>query len=57
MIPGPVEVSPAVREAFAAPPPGHLSEDVIDAFGASLEMMRRVWLAAPTSQPFTQLPQ
>jgi alanine-glyoxylate transaminase/serine-glyoxylate transaminase/serine-pyruvate transaminase len=52
MIPGPVEVSPAVREAFAVPPPGHLAPDVIEAFGASLEMMRRVWLAAPSSQPF-----
>jgi alanine-glyoxylate transaminase/serine-glyoxylate transaminase/serine-pyruvate transaminase len=52
MIPGPVEVSPAVRDAFAVPPPGHLSKDVIDAFGASLDMMRRVWLAAPSSQPF-----
>jgi alanine-glyoxylate transaminase/serine-glyoxylate transaminase/serine-pyruvate transaminase len=52
MIPGPVEVSPAVREAYSVPPPGHLAPDVIEAFGASLEMMRRVWLAAPSSQPF-----
>jgi alanine-glyoxylate transaminase/serine-glyoxylate transaminase/serine-pyruvate transaminase len=52
MIPGPVEVSPAVRAAFAVPPPGHLSPDVVEAFGASLERMRRVWLAAPSSQPF-----
>ncbi len=52
MIPGPVEISPAVAEAFAVRPPGHLSPDVIEAFGASLEMMRRVWLAAPASQPF-----
>jgi len=52
MIPGPIEVSPAVRDAFAVPPPGHLSPEVIEAFGASLEMMRRVWLAAPSSQPF-----
>ena len=52
MIPGPIEISPTVREAFAVPPPGHLSPDVIEAFGASLEMMRRVWLAAPSSQPF-----
>jgi alanine-glyoxylate transaminase/serine-glyoxylate transaminase/serine-pyruvate transaminase len=52
MIPGPIEVSPAVREAFAVPPPGHLAPDVIEAFGSSLEMMRRVWLAAPSSQPF-----
>jgi len=52
MIPGPVEVSPAVRDAFSVLPPGHLAPEVIEAFGASLEMMRRVWLAAPTSQPF-----
>lgn len=52
MIPGPIEVSPAVRDAFAVPPPGHLAPDVIEAFGASLEMMRRVWLAGPSSQPF-----
>ena len=52
MIPGPTEISPAVREAFAVAPPGHLAPDVIEAFGASLRMMRRVWLAAPSSQPF-----
>jgi alanine-glyoxylate transaminase/serine-glyoxylate transaminase/serine-pyruvate transaminase len=51
MIPGPVEVSPGVRDAFAVPPPGHLAPDVVEAFGASLEMMRRVWLASPSSQP------
>jgi len=52
MIPGPIEISPGVRDAFAVPPPGHLAPDVIEAFGASLAMMRRVWLAAPSSQPF-----
>jgi len=52
MIPGPIEVSPSVRDAFAVPPPGHLAPELIEAFGASLEMMRRVWLAAPSSQPF-----
>ena len=52
MIPGPVEISPAVREAFGGPPPGHLAPRLIDAFGASLEMMRRVWQAAASSQPF-----
>jgi alanine-glyoxylate transaminase/serine-glyoxylate transaminase/serine-pyruvate transaminase len=52
MIPGPIEVSPAVRDAYAVPAPGHLAPDVIEAFGASLEMMRRVWLAPPSSQPF-----
>jgi alanine-glyoxylate transaminase/serine-glyoxylate transaminase/serine-pyruvate transaminase len=52
MIPGPIEISPAVRDAFAVPPPGHLAPEVIEAFGASLAMMRRVWLSAPSSQPF-----
>jgi alanine-glyoxylate transaminase/serine-glyoxylate transaminase/serine-pyruvate transaminase len=52
MIPGPIEISPAVREAFAQPPPGHLATETIEAFGASLEMMRGVWLAGPSSQPF-----
>jgi alanine-glyoxylate transaminase/serine-glyoxylate transaminase/serine-pyruvate transaminase len=52
MIPGPIEVSPGVRDAYSVPPRGHLSPEVIEAFGSSLEMMRRVWLAAPSSQPF-----
>jgi len=52
MIPGPVEISPAVRDAFAVPPPGHLAPNVIEAFGNSLALMRRVWLAALSSQPF-----
>ncbi len=52
MIPGPVEVSPAVMQAFAAPPPGHTSPPVIAAFGEALERMRRVWQADPASQPF-----
>lgn len=52
MIPGPIEVSPAVRDAFSVPPPGHLAPHVIEAFGASIEMMRQVWMAGPASQPF-----
>ncbi|HEX4824814.1 MAG TPA: alanine--glyoxylate aminotransferase family protein [Candidatus Polarisedimenticolaceae bacterium] len=52
MIPGPIEISPGVREAFSVPPPGHTSPEVIETFGASLEMMRRVWIAAPGAQPF-----
>ena len=52
MIPGPIEISPAVRDAFSQPPPGHLAPETIESFGASLEMMRRVWKAAPSSQPF-----
>jgi alanine-glyoxylate transaminase/serine-glyoxylate transaminase/serine-pyruvate transaminase len=52
MIPGPVEVSPAVLEAFAGPPPGHLEPRFIDAFGSALAGMRQVWRAGPGSQPF-----
>ena len=52
MIPGPVEISPAVRERLAGSPPGHLAPDLIEAFGASLEMMRGVWQAGPQDQPF-----
>ncbi len=52
MIPGPVEISPAVRRRFGEPPAGHLSPGVIEAFGSSLEMMRQVWMAGDTDQPF-----
>lgn len=52
MIPGPVEISPAVRDAAAAPPPGHTSPRLIEAFGTCLERMRRVWCADDASQPF-----
>jgi alanine-glyoxylate transaminase/serine-glyoxylate transaminase/serine-pyruvate transaminase len=52
MIPGPVEVSPAVLAAASAPPPSHVSPRLIEAFGASLERMREVWRADAASQPF-----
>lgn len=52
MIPGPIEISPAVREAAAAPPRGHTTPRLIEAFGACLERMRQVWRAAESSQPF-----
>lgn len=52
MIPGPIEVSPAVQAAFSVPPPGHLSKAVMEAFGSSLSRMREVWIAAPDAQPF-----
>ncbi len=52
MIPGPIEVSPAVLEAFSTPPPGHLAPRVIEAFGESLAIMRRGWMANRDSQPF-----
>jgi alanine-glyoxylate transaminase/serine-glyoxylate transaminase/serine-pyruvate transaminase len=52
MIPGPVEVSPAVLAAMASPPPSHLSPRLIEAFGSSIERMRQVWQADAASQPF-----
>lgn len=52
MIPGPIEVSEAVARAVSGPPPGHVSPQVIEAFGCALENMRRVWLARPDAQPF-----
>jgi alanine-glyoxylate transaminase/serine-glyoxylate transaminase/serine-pyruvate transaminase len=52
MIPGPVEVSPAVLAAACGPPPGHTAPRLIEAFGASLERMRQVWQADAASQPF-----
>jgi alanine-glyoxylate transaminase/serine-glyoxylate transaminase/serine-pyruvate transaminase len=52
MIPGPVEVSPAVLAAAALPPPGHTAPRLIAAFGTCLERMRQVWRADAASQPF-----
>jgi len=52
MIPGPVELSPAVIEAFSGPSPGHLAPGFIESFGRALEMMREVWQAGPDTHPF-----
>jgi alanine-glyoxylate transaminase/serine-glyoxylate transaminase/serine-pyruvate transaminase len=52
MIPGPVEVSPAVLAASSIAPPGHTSPRVLEAFGTCLERMRQIWQAGPSSQPF-----
>jgi alanine-glyoxylate transaminase/serine-glyoxylate transaminase/serine-pyruvate transaminase len=52
MIPGPVELSPAVVEAFSTPSPGHLAPGFIESFGRCLQMMREVWQAGTGSQPF-----
>ncbi|AWV88908.1 pyridoxal-phosphate-dependent aminotransferase family protein [Bradymonas sediminis] len=52
MIPGPIELSPAVLTALKAAPPSHVAPDFIEIFGASLELMRQVWGAGPKSQPF-----
>jgi alanine-glyoxylate transaminase/serine-glyoxylate transaminase/serine-pyruvate transaminase len=52
MIPGPIEISPAVRRAAATPPPGHTSPQILEAFGTCLERVRQVWRADAESQPF-----
>lgn len=52
MIPGPVEVSPAVREAHDGPPPGHQAPELVEAFGQLLERMRILWKAPAGAQPF-----
>ncbi len=52
MIPGPVEISPAVAAAAAAPPRSHLDPELVAAYGRALAAIRRLWLADPASQPF-----
>lgn len=52
MIPGPIEISPAVAAAAASRPPGHTSPRILAAFGTCLERMREVWQSGEGSQPF-----
>ncbi|MEZ4438471.1 MAG: aminotransferase class V-fold PLP-dependent enzyme [Polyangiaceae bacterium] len=52
MIPGPIEISPAVVEATSGAPPSHVAPDFIEAFGHALTAMRKVWLAPDDHQPF-----
>jgi alanine-glyoxylate transaminase / serine-glyoxylate transaminase / serine-pyruvate transaminase len=52
MIPGPVELSPAVLAAASAPPPSHVSPRFLEIFATCLERMRHVWQADAASQPF-----
>jgi alanine-glyoxylate transaminase/serine-glyoxylate transaminase/serine-pyruvate transaminase len=51
-IPGPVEISPAVREAAAHPPLAHSSPAFVELFGELVRRMRDVWRAGPEFQPF-----
>lgn len=51
MIPGPIEVSPAVLEAAAGAPPSHVSPQCIEAFGRSLVAMRSIWKAPEGALP------
>ena len=52
MIPGPIEFEPAVMQAMAIPTPSHVAPEFVEVFGRSLEALRKVFLAAPDSQPF-----
>lgn len=52
MIPGPIEISPAVQAAVDGPPPSHTSPELIAAFGDALRAMRRIWRAGADSQPY-----
>lgn len=52
MIPGPVEVSPAVEAACSGPPSSHVSPELVAAFGDALRAMRPAWRASPESAPF-----
>jgi alanine-glyoxylate transaminase/serine-glyoxylate transaminase/serine-pyruvate transaminase len=51
MIPGPVEISPAVAAAASVPPPSHVAPRLIEAFGTAIERMRQVWRSGPGGQP------
>lgn len=52
MIPGPVEVSPAVLKAAAAPPMSHVDPEFIECFGEALRGFRTLVGAASSAQPF-----
>jgi alanine-glyoxylate transaminase / serine-glyoxylate transaminase / serine-pyruvate transaminase len=52
MIPGPIEVSPAVAEASSGAPEAHLAPDIIAAHSRALKAMRKVWCASKDHQPF-----
>ncbi len=51
MIPGPIDLEPAVIEAMARPPKSHLAPSFIDAFARVLRGLREVFVA-PAAQPF-----
>jgi alanine-glyoxylate transaminase/serine-glyoxylate transaminase/serine-pyruvate transaminase len=50
MIPGPIEFEPAVLTAMGEPTTSHLAPGFIEAFGQSLEQLRRVF-ESPSGQP------
>src|SRR4030066_482439 len=50
MIPGPIEFEPAVLSAMGEPTTSHVAPTFIEAFGQSLQQMRRVF-ESPSGQP------
>ncbi|MCB9682976.1 MAG: alanine--glyoxylate aminotransferase family protein [Alphaproteobacteria bacterium] len=52
MIPGPIEISPAVQAATGIAPPSHVSPAFIEGFGSALASMRAVWQADDRALPF-----
>jgi alanine-glyoxylate transaminase/serine-glyoxylate transaminase/serine-pyruvate transaminase len=52
MIPGPVELAPAVVAACAEAPRSHLDPVVIDAFASAIHRMRIVWQSPPDALAF-----
>ncbi|MEM6930623.1 MAG: aminotransferase class V-fold PLP-dependent enzyme, partial [Myxococcota bacterium] len=52
MIPGPIELSPAVKATLAEPPLSHTDPALIERFGRALKTMRQVWRAEADHQPF-----
>ncbi len=51
MIPGPIEMDPAVLRAMGEVTTSHVAPNFIESFGKSLELMRNIW-ESPTGQPF-----
>ncbi len=51
MIPGPIEVEPAVLAALGAPSRSHVDPDFVTVMGRALARLREVMLA-PAAQPF-----
>ncbi|KAL7749521.1 hypothetical protein RI367_005076 [Sorochytrium milnesiophthora] len=52
MIPGPVEFHEDVLSEMASPATSHIDPHFISQFSASLSLLRHVFLAAPSAQPF-----
>ena len=52
MIPGPTEFSQDVLKSLEQPTESHVSPTFIETFGKTLELLRKVFLAEKTGQPF-----